>query len=140
MNRIPDSVIKINITALAAISMLGEKLPLTVKASCITNVCHKQFGETSSSNEIRMDHSPSGWMNTDVRIRYVTYLNEYANKEPIFISLDYLSFVSSNKPIPIFVNNDSTISNSLFIKVTDFAHFLEKILDHQYQFLFLFDI
>jgi hypothetical protein len=78
---------KAGVTAIAAITADGEKLPLTVLGKGTTPRCLLGFQLPDS---VHADFTKSGWTNTDVMCRYLAYLRTtlFKDQEPLIVILD----------------------------------------------------
>lgn len=88
MNGFTDAQQKLSFTALATVSMNGDKLNLMVIAEGSTNLCHRQFGAYQNCNDIVIVHSPSGWMNEEIFLFYLQLLSNAANNSPCCLICD----------------------------------------------------
>jgi hypothetical protein len=78
---------KAGITAIAAITAEGEKLPLTVLGKAKTPRC---LAGLELPDSVNGDSTRSGWTNTDVMCRYFAYLRTrlFADQEPLIVIHD----------------------------------------------------
>jgi hypothetical protein len=72
-------------TGYGCINAAGDKLPFWIVCKGTTNQCHAKFGEHLG---VTIHHTPNGWTNEDMMIRYLEYLSQACQFEPLMLVLD----------------------------------------------------
>jgi hypothetical protein len=93
---------KANFTVTAAVTASGTKLPLHILANGKTDVVQQsQLGDT---HDCWVDHSETGWQNTDTFCTYLLNLREFMGPGPIALVLDCYA-AHRNDTVKVFARN-----------------------------------
>ena len=84
---------KSDITAIACVTLSGERLPLWIIAKGTTPVCEEKFRTAPNlrraiGRHLFVDHSESGWSTGEVMIRYLSWLKERNGGRLIYVLWD----------------------------------------------------
>ena len=84
---------KSDITAIACVSLSGERLPLWIIATGTTEACEQKYRNSPKlqraiGRHLFVDHSASGWSTGEVMIRYLKWLKERNGGRLIYVLWD----------------------------------------------------